>query len=999
MEPGAENRISELYHRALQCTPEKLSAFLEEACSGDDTLRQEIESLLRYETASVQFLETPAAIVASQLAGTPDRSQMLGRQLGPYTVAGHLGAGGMGEVYRARDSKLGRDVAIKILPSHLTTDAERRTRFAREARLLATLNHPNVGGIYGFEEFDGVTALVLELVEGPTLADRLSREPLPVPEALAIARQIADALDAAHEKGIVHRDLKPANIVLQGPAITAGVTSSDVRAKVLDFGLAKTITVGFGDELTGPTVAPDTTAEGRILGTPGYMSPEQARGLRVDKRTDIWAFGCVLFEMLTGRRPFEGATPTDTLARILEREPNWSLLNPATPDAVRKLLRRCLEKDLSRRMRDIGDARLELDEAVQPAAAPGASQPSKRPAWLLYSGLILTPVVAGLLVWVGPLRLWQFQPETPLLLTKLTFDEGLQTDPALSPGGESVAYASNKAGNFDIYSQPIGGGNPVRITSHQAHDWQPDWSTTQQIVFRSERDGGGLYVVATTGGTERRVATFGTRPVWSPDGTKILFAGAPINDLYIVGIDGSSPRRIDSCCGAYGWMPDGSAVSVLGTTPDPVAPYFRTVDVASGQVRQWTASANVTTSFRELRVGVLGGPLVWAADGRALYFIGGGGVASVWRLDVDPDRGLLTGGPRRMATMAEQSTSVTIARETGALAFGASTGASRLWWYPLDATGRRLDGSPQALTSAESSSSTADVTPDGAMVAFTTWPRSGLAPSEIRIRSLAEPTDRTIRVSGPGTGARSPVRLSPDGKRIVFMYVAAGSTGGRSMPPRELRLIDLDTNEESPLTTAHPGPLMPGGWSSDGQFVVVAFERRRQQAGAKGMAIGLMPIAAAPEADAHMKIVTTFDGKDGLLEPSISPDGKWVAFAAGKGTFRIAVVGSSDGLWSEPQDEGSWRYPNAPGALYDPRWSADGRLLYFTSMRDGLLNVWAAAFDPASGKFGSPFQVTQFDGQGERMMFSMGMTAVGRGGLAVRTFKPTGGVWLLRQPQ
>ena len=550
MEPGAENRISELYHRALQCTPEELSSFLEEACSGDATLRQEIESLLRYETASVQFLETPAAIVASQLAGTPDRSQMLGRQLGPYTVSAHLGAGGMGEVYRARDSKLGRDVAIKILPSHLSTDAERRTRFAREARLLATLNHPNVGGIYGFEEFDGVTALVLELVEGPTLADRLSREPLPVPEALVIARQIADALDAAHEKGIVHRDLKPANIVLQGLAITAGVMSSDVRAKVLDFGLAKTITVGFGDELTGPTVAPDTSAEGRILGTPGYMSPEQARGFTVDKRTDIWAFGCVLFEMLAGRRPFEGATPTDTLARILEREPNWSLLNPATPDGVHKLLRRCLEKNLSRRMRDIGDARLELDEAVQPVAAPGA-QPPKRPAWLLYSGLILTPVVAGLLVWVGPLRLWQYQPETPLLLTRLTFDEGLQTDPALSPGGESVAYASNKAGNFDIYSQPLGGGNSVRITSHAAHDWQPDWSTTQQIVFRSERDGGGLYVVAMTGGPERRVATFGTRPVWSPDGTKILFAGAPINDFYIVGIDGSSPRRIDSCCGAY----------------------------------------------------------------------------------------------------------------------------------------------------------------------------------------------------------------------------------------------------------------------------------------------------------------------------------------------------------------------------------------------------------------------------------------------------------------
>ena len=226
---------------------------------------------------------------------------MIGRQLGPYAILAPLGAGGMGEVYRARDSKLGRDVAIKILPSHFTADPERRARFAREARLLATLNHPHIGAIYGLEETDGVTALVLELVEGPTLADRLARGPLPIPEALAIARQIAEALDAAHEKGIVHRDLKPANVVLQSSANAAGVQSSDVRAKVLDFGLAKTMAVGLDGDLTlRPAGSLDGTEEGRILGTPAYMSPEQARGQAVDKRTDIWAFGCVLYEMLVG---------------------------------------------------------------------------------------------------------------------------------------------------------------------------------------------------------------------------------------------------------------------------------------------------------------------------------------------------------------------------------------------------------------------------------------------------------------------------------------------------------------------------------------------------------------------------------------------------------------------------------------------------------------------------------------------------------------------------
>ena len=237
---------------------------------------------------------------------------MLNRQLGPYTIVAPLGAGGMGEVYRARDSKLGRDVAIKILPSHFTADPERRARFAREARLLATLNHPHIGAIYGLEEAEGVTALVLELVEGPTLADRLARGAAADPQALAIARQIAEALDAAHEKGIVHRDLKPANIVLQGSSIVCRRRYARKGARLRP---------GQDD---GGWISPgrrhrdrslDGTAEGRILGTPAYMSPEQARGLAVDRRTDIWAFGCVLFEMLSGRRAFNGATISDTIAQ------------------------------------------------------------------------------------------------------------------------------------------------------------------------------------------------------------------------------------------------------------------------------------------------------------------------------------------------------------------------------------------------------------------------------------------------------------------------------------------------------------------------------------------------------------------------------------------------------------------------------------------------------------------------------------------------------------
>ena len=281
-----------------------------------------------------------------------------GRRLGAYQVQVRIGVGGMGEVYSARDTRLGRDVALKILPRLFTSDPERLARFEREARVLASLNHPHIGAIYGLEEADGVRALVLELVDGETLGDRIARGPIPLKEALTIAGQIADALDAAHEKGIVHRDLKPANIKIT----PAGVV------KVLDFGLAKAVSgdAASPDLTQSPTVTVGGTREGVILGTPAYMSPEQARGQTVDKRTDIWAFGCVLYEMLTGRAAFARNTMTDTLAAIVEGDPEWGALPKGTPVAVRRVLNRCLEKDPKRRLRAIADARLEIDEAQQP---------------------------------------------------------------------------------------------------------------------------------------------------------------------------------------------------------------------------------------------------------------------------------------------------------------------------------------------------------------------------------------------------------------------------------------------------------------------------------------------------------------------------------------------------------------------------------------------------------------------------------------------------------
>ena len=384
-EAGRWDRVKHLFQAALDRRPDKRSAFLDGACGDDRQLRNEVDSLLLAHEAAGSFAERPAIEGVAALDMTPP-AFVTGRQIGPYQMQALLGAGGMGEVYRARDTKLGRDVAIKILPRLFASDPERLARFEREARVLATLNHPHIGAIYGMDAIDGTPALVLELVDGATLADRIAKGRLPVAEALTIAQQIAEALEAAHDRGIVHRDLKPANIKIT----QAGVV------KVLDFGLAKAV-VGDRSNVAlaeSPTFTTQNTHEGIILGTAAYMSPEQANGQPVDKRSDIWAFGCVLYEMLDGhvacskvRRRLE------TLAAIIEREPRWDRV----PARSRPLLSRCLEKDPKKRLRDIGDAMAWIEQA------PGGSRhrhplraiqyrPSRR--WLWF-GMAVGGVVDG----------------------------------------------------------------------------------------------------------------------------------------------------------------------------------------------------------------------------------------------------------------------------------------------------------------------------------------------------------------------------------------------------------------------------------------------------------------------------------------------------------------------------------------------------------------------------------------------------------------------------
>jgi serine/threonine protein kinase len=408
MTPERWKQISRIYEGARLRDGSDRIAFLTEACAGDASLQREVQALIDQPT-SPEGLErlTPSAIAHAM--ANDDSGGLTGRRFGVYLVRERIGVGGMGEVYRASDTRLGRDVAIKVLPQAFATDPDRLARFEREARVLASLDHPHIGTILGVEERDGVRALVLGLVEGDTLAERIARGPIPLADALEYARQIADALEAAHEKGVIHRDLKPSNVK---------ITSTGV-VKVLDFGLAKAEPLSSSEGLAAAVTA---TSSGVVLGTVAYMSPEQARGHAVDKRADIWAFGCVFFEMLTGRDAFAGLTPSDTVAAILERDPDLRALPTTTPPSVERLLKRCFEKDPKRRLRDIGEARVDIDDAQHFATNEGEGR------------LWRVPVVGG-------------RPET---LTRPDSKDGKRHSlPHMLPDGRGVLYTiGSPSSNF-----------------------------------------------------------------------------------------------------------------------------------------------------------------------------------------------------------------------------------------------------------------------------------------------------------------------------------------------------------------------------------------------------------------------------------------------------------------------------------------------------------------------------------------------------------------------
>lgn len=917
--------ISRIYHDALACEPHRRDAFLAEACGGDEAMRREIASLLAQPSGD-NFLAAP--VWSDSAAGAPaSRRSFVGQRLGPYDLQELLGAGGMGEVYRARDTKLDREVAIKILPPVFTNHSDRLARFNREARVLAALNHPHIAAIYGFEQAGDLHGLVLELVDGETLAERLARGPLPLAEALPIARAIAEALDIAHEKGIIHRDLKPANVKIR----------TDGAVKVLDFGLAKAL----NDPSPSPSITTGLSVDGLVLGTPAYMSPEQARGKPVDKRADIWAFGCLMYEILTGRPAFPGETATDTLAAVLSRDPNLAALPPGTPASIVRLLRRCLEKDPRHRLRDIGDARLELDSDVEGAVAGPASRMSwwrsRRTAWTL-AALALT---ATSWLIVDRMRAPASSSIVEVNLERLTYDAGITTMPALSPEGELLAYASNRSGrgDLDIWVSRTAGGSPLRLTDDPADDHSPDFSPDgKQIVFRSDRAGGGVYLVPAFGGTARLLIEGGKRPRFSPDGSSIAYwtgpsrglAPRPGSQVLVAPLDGGRPTRLALDLPTAQdpvWSPDGRSLLVLGRGADHSEDerfdwWWVPVD---GRPAVKTGLYATTILGKTLPIQHEGSPAVWHESGVLLTALG-----DLWSIPLSAADGRLAGPPERLTAITGRVAGSTRSRD-GAIVFASTQSQRAIERVQIAEPGRAaapvrlyVDNRRVALRPS--------VSADGSLIVFEQF-----FDTYREIWSLALPSGKQELVLQAEDSVFAGATVSPDGKQIAYSVGLNSAVLPRSF------VVDVSRGV--------PRQVCEGCWASG----FLSDNRRLLAVWDDWKVIGTIDVRSG----ARTVLLRIIEGR--LERPHASPDDRWLAFR-----YRIGVEGGSFvvRLHSDrPVARESWQEVERTPTGRPSGWAPDSRTLYTWLDTDGFRCLWAHRIDRDGRLVGAPAAVRHFHQQ------------------------------------
>jgi Tol biopolymer transport system component len=866
---------------------------------------------------------------------------MIGRVIDRYEVVSPLGQGGMGVVYKARDTLLDRFVALKLLPPDKTSDPERRQRFLREAKAASALNHPGIVSVHDVRTVEGQDVIVMELVEGETLEALLARRRLPLGEALGLAAKIADAVGRAHAAGIVHRDLKPSNVM---------VTLDGV--KVLDFGLAKLTETPFPDD-DAPTLEqgrPGLTGERVIVGTVAYMSPEQAAGRAVDTRSDVFAFGVVLYEMLTGRHPFRRKTTLETLAGIREEEPEApERVAPGVPPEVGRTVLRCLQKDPARRWQGLSDLGVVLQDLKQDSESGRAvvttaalpRPPVARRRWVLGVG-----TVAALTLGVGSaalLLLRRLPPSEPaqLTLTRLTYDGGASVHPTLSPDGNLVAYASDRAsdGQLDIWVQHVARAGATRLTDDPADDRTPNFAPDgSRIVYRSEREGGGIYVVDTLGGVPQKLVGGGTFPRFSPDGTRVLYieepnaSPTPLRRMFIVGADGGEPQAVIPSFGAAGppigigafWSPDGTRLLFRGREWEREEDYDWWVAPLDG-------GAPVRTGAREMRVSPLRFPVAWLPDGRVLFVAGLASEGLKLYATRLSDEGRIEGPPRLLTASRGFIWTPSVARN-GRLALDRFDWVVRLWEAALDpATGRARDA-PHLLTRDENFKAGFSVSRDGSRLAYAVLaPAPGALRVEIHLRDLATEQDTTPVSFAFRAGGAAPPRLSPDGRWLAWSAVVDG------------RLATFVAPAGEPTGRQVCRPCGPVAFLSDASALIVDLGRD-----------GLGRVAL-PDGGEPARLVTL--GQGWLLDAGLSRDERWVALLLGLPDGRVKIVAVPIGSAPVSSDEG---IPVAEGTSWmsAPRWAPDGRFLYYLSARDDSICVWATPLDPETKRpAGEPFAV------------------------------------------
>jgi eukaryotic-like serine/threonine-protein kinase len=848
-----------------------------------------------------------------------------GTRQGPYELVALVGAGGMGEVWKARDTRLDRTVALKFSTTafgHL---------FESEARAISALNHPHICQLYDI----GPNYLVMEYVDGKSLSG-----PLPLDKALLYAGQILEALHAAHSQGIVHRDLKPTNILV-----------SKTGVKLLDFGIAHHLPTGLQQDVKTRTVL-----ETGVVGTLEYMSPEQIEGQPIDSRSDLFSFGCVLYELLSGRRAFAGPTAASVIGAILEREPTQL----DVPPALARVVRTCLAKDRDQRFQDALDLKRSLEWSIEPLP------PRARGRTTAVLAAVCVALAAGLIV-----VLLRDTPPSGVhyTATRLTYDDGLTTDPAISPDGKLVAFASDRSGDdhLDIYVQQTTGGPAVRLTHTDGDDHEPTFSPdSSTIVFRSEREGGGLYAIPSLGGDAHLLAHAGHDPRFSPDGRYIAYTTsksgtdtvAVTGRCYVIPAEGGQPRLVSSGFRGATW---------------PVWIGNRTLlflGLPSGNERMNWWATDVENLHR-----VASTILPLSARGSAanqgsnqLVFVSGaeGDVGGVWALSVDPRTASATDAPSRVALGMGDGVRVALAN-TGTMAVSRTDVAVNVWSLPLSGNGvptqLTFDGAPKSLP---------DLSPDGRYLTFVTT-RSGNR--DVYLRDLT--TGRETAITTSPLGESHPLFTS-HGSRVAYAQYLGGG--------KPFRVFTHPVVGGLPELMTEGAEARFDQVSDDGRYVVWHG--------------GSEPVIEVQEAKTKTRAVILNAQPRSVYQPRISGDGQWITFLV-KADETDSRIYAARFRGTQPIPPSDW-IPLTKGTAGDdkPRLTADHRRLFFTSESDGYRCIWLQELDPTTLRpLGEPKAIHHFHSARRsmaRVLTNLQEIAIGGDRLIFNMAETTGNVWLLQ---